>query len=419
MKASHRARTAAISATGLALLACGDAGPEVRGPAVADSAGIEVVTIRTPDLATSTWGIVGDPLVEIGARSGSDAQLLSQVQGAVSLRDGSVLVADGASKELRVFAPSGDPGPTLGGEGEGPGEYRGFGLVYRGEDGSTVVYDDRVRRVTRYDDRLNLLGSESLVGFAGPPLPRVAGFLSSGAMVTFGGVGVDPQVEGPYFGAFAVGVFDPESGSYALVDTIKGSEESLTRRDDRLLRAYVPFGRKSDVAVSDSLVFVLDALDQRSVRVYRDDGQLVRILRFQVPRVEATPEAVEAWADSYVASYSGGNVDVESWWRYGFDRTPAPDSIPLFRSLETDLQGHVCLERYATIEDGERKYWCFTDRGDFERAVDLGAGVVQAFHPHFAPQLEIGPSHVLGVWWDEFGVEQVRKYQLERVVSGS
>ena len=417
-KGARKYRWAESAAAGCCLsllaLACGEEATQSHGPTVADSAGIEVVTIRPPDLATSTWRVAGDPLLTIGSAAGSEVELLSQVQSARSLDDGSVLVADGASRELRVFDRSGAPRMTLGGDGEGPGEYRGFGFVAPRADGSISVYDNRLRRVTRYDEQMAFLGSESLIGFDGPPLPQVAGFLQSGAMVTFGSLPFEPQGEGPYFGAFAVGVFSPTSGSYTVVDTINASEESLTRRDDRPLRAYVPFGRKSDVAVSDSMIFLLDASDQGSVRIHRENGELARILRFEVPRVHATPEDVDDWADAYVAVYGGGNPDLEEWWRYGFDRTPAPDSIPLFRSLESDADGHLCLERYAPTEDGTREYWCFTDRGEFVRALDLGQGVVQGFHPHFAPQLEIGRSHVLAVWTDAVGVEQVRKYSLVR-----
>jgi hypothetical protein len=63
--------------------------------------------------------------------SGDESQQLSRVVGAVTLSDGGIVVLDGDSRELRFFDASGAHQLTVGGRGEGPGEFRFPGHLSR------------------------------------------------------------------------------------------------------------------------------------------------------------------------------------------------------------------------------------------------------------------------------------------------
>jgi len=92
----------------VAALAC--SGGDVKGSSstVRDSAGIAIVENHTP-LWTETerWRLSDEPVLQIGAVDGDDAYLFSQITGALRLSDGRIVVANGASRELRHRLPSG------------------------------------------------------------------------------------------------------------------------------------------------------------------------------------------------------------------------------------------------------------------------------------------------------------------------
>lgn len=73
--------------------------------------------------APSRWTLSPSPIVQIGVVTGEASQQLSQVMGAVRLSDGRIVVLDGDSRELRFFSPEGAHLLSVGGQGQGPGEF--------------------------------------------------------------------------------------------------------------------------------------------------------------------------------------------------------------------------------------------------------------------------------------------------------
>ena len=101
--------------------------PETPSPAaqLRDSAGILITENQPPPEGSSLgWEIGPEPTVTIGAAEGEAPYLLHSVRRAATLSDGRIVVADGASDEVRVFDPDGVHLVSWGGEGEGPGRVR-------------------------------------------------------------------------------------------------------------------------------------------------------------------------------------------------------------------------------------------------------------------------------------------------------
>lgn len=61
--------------------------------------------------------------LRIGDSAGEDAELFGDVRGLELGADGRIWVADRQARNVRAFSPVGDPLLTLGGPGEGPGEF--------------------------------------------------------------------------------------------------------------------------------------------------------------------------------------------------------------------------------------------------------------------------------------------------------
>src|SRR5687768_17068674 len=85
----------------LGVAACGGRGTGGAGVSVRDSAGVRIVESRRPAWGDERrWTVSSSPSVEIGAVDGPAEEQLGQVRGAVRLPDGTVIVADGTSREL-------------------------------------------------------------------------------------------------------------------------------------------------------------------------------------------------------------------------------------------------------------------------------------------------------------------------------
>ena len=84
--------------------------------------------------------------------------IFGNVTGAIRLEDGSVVIADEQSYNVRRYDASGRHVWTSGRNGEGPGEYGGLRLL-RGCPGATItVFDWHLNRITELDQDGEVIG---------------------------------------------------------------------------------------------------------------------------------------------------------------------------------------------------------------------------------------------------------------------
>ena len=89
-----------------------------------DSAGITIVENTRPTWsAAQVLRLASSPALVIGTRAEAPYEL-SRVAGTVQLTDGRIVIADGASLELRFFDATGTFIRSVGRSGDGPGEFR-------------------------------------------------------------------------------------------------------------------------------------------------------------------------------------------------------------------------------------------------------------------------------------------------------
>lgn len=149
--------------------------------AVRDSAGVRTVRYGAGARAPATWRVGRTPLVSIGGAAGEGAAELAAVVGVARLLDGSVVVANQSTNELRVFAPDGTHRRTLGRRGRGPGEFDRLAELLRIAD--TVVGIDGNRRGEAFAPDGRLLRSFPIPIFEQGQFPSYIGFHGDGAAV--------------------------------------------------------------------------------------------------------------------------------------------------------------------------------------------------------------------------------------------
>lgn len=116
------------------LTGCGGTGP--------DDAGLPAdVPILRP---------ASTPTLQIGVVEGPDEYTFGALASAVRLPDGGVAVSDASTNRVSVYEPDGSFRHAFGGEGEGPGEFRGLSRLFvRGD--SLLAFDGRTGRLSVFD----------------------------------------------------------------------------------------------------------------------------------------------------------------------------------------------------------------------------------------------------------------------------
>lgn len=136
----------------LALLAvsCGESGTRSFSTmGVSDSAGVRTVTSAPVDVVYAE--MAAEPALVIGRLSGPQEYLFGTITAVARNERGNVVVGDSQANEIRVFDPTGVHLRTLGGVGEGPGEFEALSDAWPVAGGNIVATDLALERVTVFD----------------------------------------------------------------------------------------------------------------------------------------------------------------------------------------------------------------------------------------------------------------------------
>lgn len=361
---------------------------------------MRVVENFDADPSRATWALSASPSLQIGSRDGDGPELFSTIRSAIRREDGSVVVIDGITNEVRGFDSAGAHLFTSGGNGEGPGEFRQASHIVGHAGDSLVVYD-------LFRGRLTLFGPDGTPGRT-VELHAMPGFGPS--MLTLG-MTADRQVivrglPGPTSGG--LGPVSVRGGWY-LADLDRREMEQvgeipvifLSTMDDGTPVAVFPL-LVPLAAASRSGVWSATGIEPE-LRFYGLDGELQLIARFpDQPRAlsEADIDRVLKWYTSLLPASTPFSVH-----QYG----------PIFSNMIVDATGHVWVQESEDERDPES--WVFAaPRGrDVWRVVNAeGVWVQSVTVPNDFKIMAIGDNYVLGVSTDDLGVESITVYDLTR-----
>lgn len=120
------------------------------GPGRSDSAGVEIVRNTDEPLAR---GELVQPASRVFGSEEEGPELFGRVGTARLHRNGSLWITDSQAREIRVFDPgSGAHLFTIGGRGDGPGEFRRSAFLGFDGEGSAYAYDFEHRRLSVFSE---------------------------------------------------------------------------------------------------------------------------------------------------------------------------------------------------------------------------------------------------------------------------
>lgn len=398
---------AAAWAVGLSAAACVDSAPASPGSEVRDSAGVTIVTNQTPAVdAPPLWTLEPEPAVAIGVLDGAEPYLLSGVRKAVRLEDGRIVVANQGTMELRFYDADGSHLGSVGGEGEGPGEFLTMSQMVRMPGDSLGVWDYRSRRLTVLDPEGGLGRTARMEEAEDVRIPFLQGVLPDGSLLASAAFVFEPgeSRNGLMRQPARYVRYGPDGAALGPLVTLPGSESLVESGEGFVRVGTAPLSRHAFVHET-ARGFVGGASDRYELGFYDLDGTLLRLLRLDRP-VRPVDDAVRA---AYEEEQLAGAADAEARAsvRERLEGLVYPPSLPAFSDLEVDALGNVWVQDHRPPgEDGGPDRWLvFDPEGRILGAVELPAGFTV---------FEIGEDYVLGRLTDDLEVERVLLHVLRR-----
>jgi hypothetical protein len=375
-------------------MACIDA-PAKPPTVVLDSAGVRITITHGAESVYAT--LAPEPTLDFGGPEAAGATQFANIRGVRVDRRGNLLVADGATNQLRIFAPDGAHVRSVGRAGEGPGEFRRIRLL-------GVLGGDRV---ALWDDATSLL---TVVDATGELVSSVR---------TWSGEEIQPRG----FDVYADGTVLVMEGRILEADSLTPNQlipETVTlarlHPDERThdpVAAYagttwlwtgdnqipLPFtGTSAAFALRGEEVHVVAGPEASfRIRIFRD-GRLVESYGVDRPARPVTDADVQLYRESL-----GGLNDakLKSQYLSALDHPSRPRRLPAYAQILAADDGSTWARVY-TADPWSRGTW------DVFAPDRSWRGQVHAptrFLAHVVHQ-----NRLIGVWYDDLDVEHVRAY---------
>ncbi|MGD8495161.1 MAG: hypothetical protein PVF05_03160 [Gemmatimonadales bacterium] len=365
-EARAHGRRLALTCLVAAGAACGSDEPAVTADDAVrrDSAGIPVA--ETP-LASIPRVTLGNVVLSIGATEGPPGHELYDVRSPWLGEDGRLILANSGTRELRVYERDGTLLRSVGGQGDGPGEYQMIAWVRPWHGDSLAVSDGFTGRLTILDDegavgrtlRLQPAGGTAPPDGGAGTGPAVGGLGGASAVDVFpdgrfiGKVGGASAAPGDTTAVLAVvgsyRVFDADGREVTrIADILDGESFRFVSGDSRSV-GPLPFGKSSAVAslerTVDGAVMALADGSRFGVLWLAADGAVRRIGQVPVPAEPLTDRMKAAYRERRLAQLATLPDFARAAQTAMLEATPYPENVPLHGRMVVG-GGHVWLERF-------------------------------------------------------------------------
>ena len=393
-----------FSAMTLAIV-CGACGASSGSATTRDSAGVAIIESPAPRWADGKeWRIDSVPSIEIGVEEGDERYQLSRVYGALRLADGSILVGNSGSGEIRVFDAKGQFVRAIGRRGNGPGEFAEFSsvLMYRAPGGTLAAWDGGNLRVLYFDSSGTYQRMVRVEPTADGLRAFFQGLFSDGSWLT---LAASPELRnepGTYRRSFQQFVrFGNDGRPVVVLRYVEGRIRFVNQVGSVTNFPFVPFTAEPLARpAGNNVVIVAGGAPEVE---WRDlNGMLVRKSRLAIDR----PKSETVYDRYKMTDLAATSVERRPLYEHFYSMNhPIPDRVPAFQDLVIDDELNVWLERY-------RLPWETDSRWDVVGSDGRWLGTVAA--PTRFRIMQIGRDFVLGRQLDSLGVERVRVHRLQR-----
>ncbi len=360
-----------------------------------DSAGVEIILMGSSRAAVPVN--LGDPVHRTGwTDGGAHFQVLRHGR---LLPDGSVLVSDAVSDWIYRLDAELNVLDSLGGTGEGPGEFESVASVAALSSDSIVVYDLTQDRITGFFD--TTVVTRQIDGERPGVYHSPSGVMPDGR-IFWGAYGISPRRlrQGPLEADVLIG--DPWGESLDTVATL--FYEEIVDVGGPLQRR--PFGTKGFMSSSPE-GFVWSSNARPEIRWFTPDGELYRILRWSEDSEALDDEYWENFVEVQVRVYT---TEVrfplpEDLLRDRFAQWPPvlPETLPAFQESWVGADGYIWFKRRPPLGSDESDYLVVSPDGRCMRSL---------IPPPRFTFMDSRDGRVLGREMNEWGAHSAVLYEL-------
>lgn len=337
-----------------------------------------------------------------------DPRLLDGVRDAHVLHDGSIVIANGSTSQLRRFDARGTFVAQTGRRGQGPGEFEAFSIGDIFGDGDTVlVADAMLMRTHVYDRELQFLETRRFTLTEAVTRPYLRGVFADGDWLVLGAAdgGRLGGAPGTVIASdFALYRYDRRGAPVATLTRFPGRPRYVNEARGITHFPYVPLTSEAIfAAVGDELAVLRGP--RAELEFIDRSGRLARVVRWD----RAPRPAAELWPEYRRREVAGlaraSERDRVLYGAFYARALPLPEYAPLYTAMKVDDARRVWLMRFRMPYDSTDRVW---------DVVDSDGRLLGAVHtPASLTVFRVRRDAVLGLERDSLGVERVVRFPIQ------
>jgi len=352
-----------------------------------------------PTLATTTWRIDAEPVLQIGGESDDTTALLGNAVAAFRIDDSLIVVADRGYNALRYFDMQGTLRDSVGREGDGPGEFKYIARAFF--CGDTLFVQDighrRFEVFTPQGTHVRTLEQQAPAGDrAGVPYKMACG--PTGTWIA-NGWDFEPPGE-PHRARAAVPYWflDRDGNVTTILGDFPGSERLVTMGGS----GPHPLGKEPVIAVGATRAYIGSA-DSLTILVFDLEGHPLPPISMPYQDLATSEADRERYRLLDTLGKPQGEIDrnVREWQTFEF-----PPTVPAYTALLVDREDNLWVRLFPRSDENLVRWLVFSPTGEEIGGLDL---------PGTLDVQDIGTDYILGIETRlPDGSQQVRQYRLHR-----
>ena len=374
-------------------------GPPVDGPPaviVRDSAGITIVESFRPAWGDSArWSLDPEPLIDLAESGSGDPHNFYRVRSMKRLSDGSLVVANRGSNEIRMFSADGVFVRSAGGYGEGPGEFSNLQQIVLA--GDSIIAEDTRARVTLFGPQLEHIRTTQLDDYVHSLRYLGGGTLVVQSIMHF------PELYGTVRYPEALLLYDLEGTRGDSIGSTPGAESYVTE----VLSGSPLFEKQTLVETHEGTIYS-GASDHMQIEELGPGGDTIRILRIPGFPLSLTTEQVEAERQARLdIPLPQGVTSLPPYFVEAVENMPSPATRPAYSQMLVDPTGAIWLRPFRGFseEGGPEDWLVLGPDGRWLGSIEI---------PEDFRVMDIGVEEILGIWTDELDVQHPQLRRLSR-----
>lgn len=358
-----------------------------------DSSSDKIVESSAPSLGQNAWTVDYRPELIFGTEEGDKNFQFYRVYGVIQLSDGTIVVSNSGTHELRFFDSTGNFLHSTGQYGQGPGDFGNYSSMrlHKYPDDSFLVNDNALIRGQIFSSDGELAEVHALDKIEHSGRPSIAGVYSDGGVLLMAVIGD---------GAMRAGnpgeVIQHEYGFHRINPdwTYDKMVYKIPARA-RIENLYKGITNFPYIPLTADPVYTTDPANgalfstgsEPSVTRTDTAGNITQTYKWNVPRAK-TDAIRDRYEEEYYLKPMSGNPDRKAQYEHMLSLDlPVPEYIPAITELKTDAEGNIWARRFMLPWDETEVWDVLSPQGAWLTTVEI---------PQNFTITQIGSDYLLG-----------------------